>query len=399
MQPALAAGVLTFTLVAAAAVGGIGIQANTESGLDSAANASQTVVVTFEPQMQEAAVLSAAQSTCDSLNLEAIATAPEDPSSEEAVQAFEALQTAVATASEATGKAFVLEGVPTDVVDSYKSDTTPIRQLFTSATTIKTVATTDVARDTASSRIVAPVNTAAVSDVAAAAQHLDTALASLPVTERAVVLGADSIDSAALTEDELDALISGGFSDEFQTEKDRRLAASLPDLSQSENGRIDESLLCPIPWAPNYRLLCVTVPNLERLNEAFKLEFGHDLEIQSGYRTYEDQVWAHQNAPEMTTLPGTSNHSWGVAVDFDINLYTSYENQEVVWLVENAPAYGWRNPTHEAFGTLRPEPWHFEFGTQYPTLADNGFYGPTPDVEYVFNLPEGWRTKTIYTAD
>lgn len=111
---------------------------------------------------------------------------------------------------------------------------------------------------------------------------------------------------------------------------------------------------------------------------------------------------AHESAPEMTTLPGTSNHSWGVAVDFDIDLYTSYENPEVVWLVENGPAYGWRNPTHEAFGTLRPEPWHFEFWDAMPTLPDNGFYGPTPEVEYVFNLPEGWpgpRQSTRLTSN
>ena len=399
VSTALVAGALTFALVITAATWVVGTYAHSDSAQRPATTRSQTVVVTFAPQMQEAAVISAAQSTCDSFNIDAIATAPGDTSSEEALLAFQALESAVASAEQATGTAFVLEGVPDELVDSYRTTSAPIRQLFTAATNIKTVPTADVVEDRGSSRIVAPVKTTAVDEVATAAQQLATALASLPVTDRAVVLGADSIDASSLTDDELDALIAGGFGSSFQTEKDLRIAASLPDLSKAENGYIDESLLCPVPWAPTYRLLCATVPNLERLNVAFKAEFGHDLAIQSGYRTYADQVWAHENAPEMTTLPGTSNHSWGVAVDFDIDLYTSYENPEVVWLVENGPAYGWRNPTHEAFGTLRPEPWHFEFGTQYPTLPDNGFYGPTPEVEYVFNLPEGWRTKTIYTAD
>ena len=399
VPPTLVAGAVASTLVIVGAAWGVGTYGQSDPTQNLATSSSQTVVVTFAPQIQEAAVISAAQSTCDSLNIDAIATAPEGPSSEEAVQAFQALQSAVESAEEATGTAFVLEGVPDELVDSYRSTSAPIRQLFTAATSIKTVPSADVVEDTESSRIVAPVKTAAVDEVATAAQQLATALASLPVTDRAVVLGPDSIDSSSLTDEELDALIAGGFGSSFQIEKERRFAASLPDLSQAENGYIDESLLCPIPWAPYYRLLCATVPNLERLNVAFKAEFGHDLAIQSGYRTYADQVWAHENAPEMTTLPGTSNHSWGVAVDFDIDLYTSYDNPEVVWLIENGPAYGWRNPTHEAFGTLRPEPWHFEFGTQYPTLPDNGFYGPTPEVEYVFNLPEGWRTKTIYTAD
>ncbi|WP_099331737.1 M15 family metallopeptidase [Actinomyces minihominis] len=230
-------------------------------------------------------------------------------------------------------------------------------------------------------------------------EDVEAFLASLPAPRRIALLGESSVDPADLTDGELNELLEAGAGPTFRVESDRRLAASLPDLSDLENGRIPDEMLCPVPW-PNryeYRVLCVALPNLVRLNEAFNAEFGRNLPVQSGYRSFEQQQLVHQNSPTMTTLPGASNHSWGLAVDFDIDNYTSYDLPEVKWLVENAPSYGWRNPTHEAFATSREEPWHFEFGTVYPELEGEGFNGPQPEVKYLFKLPEGWRTRTIYS--
>lgn len=366
----------------------------------------QRVVVELQAPPDQMLAIAAARTTCDSLNPGLRLGSGNSTARAAAADALVTLQDALNEVTAATETVFVLEGVPEPVVKSYEDREISLRKLFASAEEVKTTSKQSIENEVAEEseglvavpKVMAPLKTPATQLLDEAAKQLDEAVAKLPVADRVSVLGADAIDPTALTDEELDEAIAADPAPSFEIEKERRFAAALPDLSEAENGRIDESLLCPIPWAPDYRLLCVSVDKLEQLNERFKANFGHDLPVQSAYRSYEEQVAAHEAAPYMTTLPGSSNHSWGLALDFDIDAYDTYDHPEVVWLVENAPAYGWRNPTLESFGTAAAEPWHFEFATTYPDSADGGFHGPTPEVEYQIRLPDGARPQTLLST-
>lgn len=385
--------------------GGITVASAARTAPEAEATASK-VVVELQAGPDEVMAIAAAQNTCDSVHL-----VGEDREAHgakaAAAKALEALRDAVNVASAATDTVFVLDGVPDEVVADFQSSTLPLRRLFTAASSLEVTskdavdatAATQAPDSVAVPKVTAPLNSPATQQIDAAAKQLDEAVAQLPAVDRVAVLGADAVDATTLSDEELDEIIAADGGEPFEIEKENRFVASLPDLSQVENGRLDDSLLCPIPWvSPYYRVLCASLPGLVALNDEFKANFGHDLPIQSAYRTYDEQVISHQNAPYMTTLPGTSNHSWGLAVDFSISDYRTYDVPEVQWLVEHAPSHGWRNPTLESFGTAKPEPWHFEFGTTYPDNTGASFNGPTPLVEYVVRLPEGIRPETLLTT-
>lgn len=167
-----------------------------------------------------------------------------------------------------------------------------------------------------------------------------------------------------------------------QGELDRRTAENLPDLSAHLNGQLPDDALCQIPWAPEESLLCGSMDNFQRLNDAFKDEFGTDLPILDGYRPLVEQELVHERDPNWTAIPGTSNHGWGLAVDFDWDLFSSWDVPQVVWMIENGPRFGWRLPAALGPNSDRPEPWHYEFGTSYSQDAAADFLGPLPPVTY-----------------
>lgn len=377
------------------------------SAIDGGSSSAHTVVMEVTLPEQEAQILNVARSTCDSLNVSALDEVSVEEAAEEAMAAYQDLQEHVSKASHISERAVVLEGVPDAVLDSYLDDEIPIRKLLAAAESVDAVDVSEgeqvlppIADVLEVPKVTAPLGQDSVEQLRDGTQRLDKALQVLPVEDRIAIIGENAVDPATLTDEEIDRVLAAGEVHSVRLEKERRFAASLPDMSQMENGRIDDSMLCSIPWvSPYYRILCVALPSLEALNEEFKANFGYDVPIQSAYRSYDEQVQVHQVAPTMTTLPGTSNHSWGLAVDFDIDNYRSYDDPRVQWLVENGPRFGWRNPTLEAFETSSEEPWHFEFGTTYPHLEGGGFNGPTPEVEYVITLPEGWQTKTLLSPN
>lgn len=360
------------------------------------AKPTRSVVFDLVPQADEVAAVNAARSSCRRLNVEKLESLEDSEQKEQVMAAHSRLEEVIASANEMPETALVFEGVPSDVVKGCKEKTLPLYKILTSATSIQVVKKADVSGDDELVHLPTAVRKADLKEVYAAVEELDTSLTTLPIAERLSVLSPKMIDPATLTDEELQSALKLDESDEqFQKELDLRAAANLPDLSQMENGRLDASLLCPIPWNPYYKVLCAALPNLERLNDAYKAEFGYDTPIISGYRSFEEQQMVHQVSPNMTTLPGTSHHSWGVAVDFDWDVFSSYEAVEVKWMVENGPKFGWRNPTHESFGTAKPEPWHYEFGTKYNNDPDWGFRGPIPEVLYEVKFPKGWQTATL----
>ncbi len=125
-----------------------------------------------------------------------------------------------------------------------------------------------------------------------------------------------------------------------------------------DNARIDPSMLSPV-GNTQFLMEPHAALALNAMIQAAAAD-GVNLAIGNTYRDYETQAAAYRaykagekSAP--VASPGTSNHGWGLAVDFS-SLAT--DSAEFQWLVANAAKYGYTNP----FGTSNPtEPWHWEF--------------------------------------
>ena len=96
------------------------------------------------------------------------------------------------------------------------------------------------------------------------------------------------------------------------------------------------------------------------LNKAYKAAMGGDLKLLSCYRSYDEQVAARKKYGSNAAVAGTSNHGWGLAIDFD-NM-SSYSDAGYKWLMSNGSKYGWVNPPNMQQGGSGPhEPWHWEY--------------------------------------
>jgi hypothetical protein len=130
-----------------------------------------------------------------------------------------------------------------------------------------------------------------------------------------------------------------------------------------QNGRIPATALCPVPSKPALQLECGAATAFDRLNTAFKAQFGQDIGITDGYRSYDEQVQCRLEKGSLCANPGTSNHGWGKAVDIGaccgINTGTG---AAIDWLTTNASRYGWNHPAWAQPGGSKPEPWHWEYG-------------------------------------
>lgn len=128
------------------------------------------------------------------------------------------------------------------------------------------------------------------------------------------------------------------------------------------NGQIPVDALAPVPWAAGHLLRPDATAALAALNDAYRAQFGRDIEITDSYRTYAQQVAVKRAKGYLAATPGTSNHGWALALDLSggINVYASPQYQ---WMRDNAPTYGWDNPTWARPGGSKLEPWHWEYGT------------------------------------
>lgn len=143
------------------------------------------------------------------------------------------------------------------------------------------------------------------------------------------------------------------------------------------NGRLAVTSLCKVPLAwnaghrfsPGYTpttqryLNCDALTHLTRLQNAFYARFGQWAAIDLTYRDLaEQQYWYDKLGYPTAAMPGTSNHGYGLAVDFEEDLtpgFYSWGHPGNDWLLANAPAYGFRNP----FAVSKPahEDYHFDF--------------------------------------
>ena len=127
-----------------------------------------------------------------------------------------------------------------------------------------------------------------------------------------------------------------------------------------QNGRIPARVMTPLSWAPGHRLRPDAAAQLERLNTAFRAQFGTNIQVTDSYRSFEGQVAARARVGTMAATPGTSNHGWGVAVDLGTRI-NSFGTPQHRWMRETAPSFGWILPTWARENGSNPEPWHWEF--------------------------------------
>lgn len=295
--------------------------------------------------------------------------------------AYQTLSESVMQANKDTS-IFLLSGVPGTLVHSFASGHLPQGALFSAANTVEPL------QQLPESELGVPVvavsrSTADTDRIFKEIAALEAALAQLDGTAEQIAAGNLENAASALDEQELRELArdpSSSVAGAAQLEMDRRLAGNLTDLSSYSNGQLPGDVLCEIPWAPEDKVLCDAAENFGRLNDSYRAEFGSELPILDGYRPLAEQEIVHANSPGWTAVPGTSNHGWGLAIDFDWDIFASWEAPEVIWMIENGPKYGWRLPAALGPNSDRPEPWHYEFGTSYSGDDAADFVGPTPPV-------------------
>lgn len=132
------------------------------------------------------------------------------------------------------------------------------------------------------------------------------------------------------------------------------------------NGLIDAAQLSPVPWSntTSIYLRGDATNALIALNEAFRSDFGYNLPLNDGYRSFQDQVHAKLIYGANAATPGTSNHGWAMAVDVaDRNGYQiGFSDPIYIWLKRYGPTFGWAHPDWAEPGGAGPdEAWHWEF--------------------------------------
>ncbi|GEK22482.1 M15 family metallopeptidase [Cellulomonas xylanilytica] len=133
------------------------------------------------------------------------------------------------------------------------------------------------------------------------------------------------------------------------------------------NGRLPPESLSAISWDVDprgtpYFLTNAAAAALERLNDAFRGQFGHDLDLDLTYRDYDTQVAMREALGSVAAKPGTSSHGTGLALDVpELPCEYGWDTPQRDWLVSNGPAYGWVSPSWAGKNGSNPEYWHFEF--------------------------------------
>ena len=153
------------------------------------------------------------------------------------------------------------------------------------------------------------------------------------------------------------------------------------------NGNVSSSALAPIPDV-GYEI-CSSSNSLNSngggnkynpnaaasaaaLIKAFNEAFPSDKRLTPGActRSLEAQQKAYANykaGGNLAATPGTSNHGWGLAIDFrtGTSSITSFTSPEYLWLKNNSYQYGWINPLAmtPAGGCSgnKCEAWHFQY--------------------------------------
>ncbi len=198
--------------------------------------------------------------------------------------------------------------------------------------------------------------------LAATAQDADALLAQAAEVS---TLSAELRTVAAQVKAEADARLAEEAARAAAEAAAAEVARKVAVAQESPNGEIPLDVLCAPAFAADALLRCDAAEALERLNEAYRAEFGTDLDVVSSYRSYSAQVATRRSRGWLAASPGTSNHGFAVAVDLgDFGRLGSFTNPSYRWMKANAGDFGWSHPAlMEPGGGGPQEPWHWEFGT------------------------------------
>lgn len=128
------------------------------------------------------------------------------------------------------------------------------------------------------------------------------------------------------------------------------------------NGNMSSSSLCRV-WDGNLFRADAAVA-LTDLNQDFRAQFGRDICITGGYRTFASQQTLKAQKGYLAATPGRSQHGWGLAADL-CSSESRAGTAQWLWMDQNAPVYGWANPAWaRRGGSGAYEPWHWEFNAQ-----------------------------------
>lgn len=118
------------------------------------------------------------------------------------------------------------------------------------------------------------------------------------------------------------------------------------------------------------------------LRAAYQSALGRPLVINDGYRNLAGQWTAwnnYLNGGNLAAPPGTSNHGWGLAVDFGGEVYQGSWTAGHKWLQANAGAYGWVW-AGKHFSQI--EYWHWEYvGGGTPSASPKATNAPTSIID------------------
>ena len=126
-------------------------------------------------------------------------------------------------------------------------------------------------------------------------------------------------------------------------------------LGGSPNGMLPTSALCPLVGTDGLLLRADAAAAFNRMAAAGGMPCAGN-----SYRSYGEQVSLYRVKPSLAAVPGTSNHGWGVAVDFACGA-DRFGSPGYQWLKAHGPTYGWTHPDWAEPGGSRPEPWHWEY--------------------------------------
>lgn len=145
----------------------------------------------------------------------------------------------------------------------------------------------------------------------------------------------------------------------LKAQQQRQARQSRPQPSYSSGGGY-RSTNSGGAMGGRYNLIGGADRALSALDAAYRKQFGYGLTVNSGGRSYQDQVIAYQkylNGGNLAAKPGTSVHESGRAVDFGGAIQNA-NSREHRWLQANAGRFGWKW-TGKNFSQF--EPWHWEW--------------------------------------
>lgn len=211
------------------------------------------------------------------------------------------------------------------------------------------------------------------------------------VNERKYALfGLYQIDKRAIDDmdEDPDAFKNGSLTQEQQSEEENSSGASSaigePEFEQAqplseaesrgdpdnptwpgkENGKIADSDLAELSFAPGQRMYKQAAEAMEEMNKAYKAEKGADFQVNSAYRSFEEQEKLFSSG-QTAARGGRSNHGWGLAIDIQVG---DFGSDIYNWLKANAHKYGfvhppWAEPAPAQPDGKRhqPEQWHWEY--------------------------------------